>query len=136
MRRLIKPFLFSLFAILLASVAFASSAVEKEVSTAVSHAEFATNAKKVSGIHLHLHHVVNCLVGESGKQFDSSAGDPCKGMGNGAINDAGTPALKSRLEKVLMDAEKGLSESSYKEAHHAASRVKRMLRYTLSKMSK
>lgn len=112
----------------LAAAAFAASPVQQEIATALQHAEFSEQASQLSAIQLHLHHVVNCLVGEHGKQFYAAAGDPCKGMGNGAINDAGSDtALKGKLEKILAEAERGLSEGDTKTAHMTALNVKKML---------
>ena len=134
MRHLVKFLAIALVAGVFSTAALAKTAVENEVSTAIDHAEFSVKANDVAILHLHLHHVVNCLVGENGKQFYAAAGDPCKGMGNGAINDAQSPALKTRLENILAEAEKGLNEKEFTRAHKTASLVKRMLRRTLGHM--
>ena len=133
MRHLGKLLAVALVASVFSTAALARTAVENEISTAIEHAEFSVKANNTATIHLHLHHVVNCLVGENGEQFYAAAGDPCKGMGNGAINDAQSAALKTRLEKILAVAEKGLNEKEFTRAHKTASLVKRMLRRTLAK---
>ena len=51
-------------------------AAQKEASTAVVHAGFSSQSKDIAGVHLHLHHVVNCLVGEKGDGYYAKAGDP------------------------------------------------------------
>lgn len=112
----------------LAAAAFAASPARQEIATALQHAEFSEQASQLSAIHLHLHHVVNCLVGEHGTQFYPPAGDPCKGMGDGALNDVGShAALKDRLEKILAEAEHGLSQNDRAGAHMTALHVKAML---------
>ncbi len=136
MKHLAKVLTIALVAGMFSTVAFAKTAVENEISTAIDHAEFSVQANKTATIHLHLHHVVNCLVGEKGKQFYAAAGDPCKGMGNGAINDAQNAALKTRLESILVVAERGLNEQEFTRAHKTASLVKRMLKRTLAHMEK
>lgn len=49
--------------------------------TAMKHAEMAVNAKSLKEVQMHLHHVLNCLEGKSGKDFNASFGDPCNGKG-------------------------------------------------------
>lgn len=115
----------------LVSAAYAQDMTKKEMSTAVMHAEFSAKSKTIAGVHLHLHHVVNCLVGTKGKQFDASAGDPCKGMGDGAINDARSPFLKATLQHVLDEAEKGLATDDAAKGRKAASNVHKMLKRAL-----
>jgi len=106
------------------STAFASTNAKKEVSTAYTHAEFASKAKDLSKVDLHLHHVINCLVGTTGVGFDSSAGDPCMGMGKGAITDfnykIADKLRREMLESALENANYGLMSHSFKKAHNAA----------------
>lgn len=64
-----------------------ASGVKTEVATALTHAGFAAKYDTMKEVTLHLHHVVNCLVGPKDKMFDSSAGNPCDGQGNGALVD-------------------------------------------------
>jgi len=49
--------------------------------TAMKHAEMAVNAKSLKEVQMHLHHVLNCLEGKSGKDYNASFGDPCNGHG-------------------------------------------------------
>ena len=99
----------------------------KEASTAVMHAEFSAKSKAVDGVHLHLHHVINCLVGKDGDGFDASAGDPCQAMGDGAINDASDADMKSGLEDVVAEAKKGIADDDADSARATASKVHDML---------
>ena len=48
----------------------------KEVSTAAQHAGFAGSSKDIKTTQMHLHHVVNCLVGPQGEGFDASFATP------------------------------------------------------------
>lgn len=84
-----------------------------EINTAHAHALMAQGATSVAMAHAHLHHVINCLVGQNGSGFDASAGTPCKGQGNGAIPDAAADhALHVKLESALGDAQAGLKSES------------------------
>ena len=61
--------------------------LQTEVKTALTHAGFAAKYDTLTEVTLHLHHVVNCLVGPRDKMFDASAGNPCEGQGNGITSD-------------------------------------------------
>lgn len=87
----------------------AAGSAQKEIQTAAQHAQFAANGKSVSEAHLHLHHVINCLVEGRGEGFDAQAGNPCQGQGNGALNDFTSPAEgKALLEQALALAKVGV----------------------------
>ena len=58
-----------------------------ELKTAITHAGFAAKYDSQKEVSLHLHHVLNCLVGSSDKMFDTGAGNPCQGQGNGILSD-------------------------------------------------
>ncbi len=101
-----------------------NEAVSKQVSTAAAHAGMALGAADLQMAHTHLHHVVNCLVGASGEGFDAKAGNPCAGMGQGAITDAkGDAATTTRLQEALTQARAGLQTSTVDEAHADARAV-------------
>jgi hypothetical protein len=103
---------------MIAQAGDSDSAISKQVATATAHAGMALGAKDLDTAHMHLHHVVNCLVGTSGNGFDAKAGDPCKGQGQGAIVDAkGDVATESRLHAGLMQAEHGLKATTLDGAH-------------------
>lgn len=59
--------------------------------TAAEHATLASKAADLATAKKHMHHALNCLEGKSGKDYDASAGDPCKGVGTsypaGSAND-------------------------------------------------
>jgi hypothetical protein len=109
---------------MVAQAADSDSAVSKQVGTASAHAGMALGAGDLKLAHTHLHHVVNCLVGPSGKGFDAQEEDPCKGMGQGAIVDAkGDAASESRLRAALAQAEHGLKATTLDGAHADAQQV-------------
>lgn len=117
-------FLLAMALPLAASAADAGSAVAKQMATADAHAGMALGASSVKMTHTHLHHVVNCLVGPGGKGFYAKAGDPCKGMGHGAIVDArGDAATEATLHTALSEARKGLKASTLDSAHADAKEV-------------
>jgi len=58
-----------------------------ELKTAITHAGFAQKYETQKEVTLHLHHVLNCLVGSNDKMFDMGAGNPCQGQGNGILSD-------------------------------------------------
>lgn len=95
----------------------------KEIATAAAHAGMALGAADLKMAQTHLHHVVNCIVGPSGKGFDAQAGNPCKGAGDGALVDAkGDAATEAKLHSALADAEQGLRATTVDTAHvHAKS---------------
>jgi hypothetical protein len=63
------------------------NAAKRELQTATTHARNAAAASTTANIELHLHHVINCLEGKSGKNFFAASGDVCEGMGNGLFKD-------------------------------------------------
>ena len=65
-----------------------SGDIKKELQTATFHAsELAQRGNSVAASKLHLQHVINCLVGDTGSNFKLDAGYPCQGQGNGIIPD-------------------------------------------------
>ena len=109
---------------MVAQAADSDSAVSKQMGTASAHAGMALGAADLKLAHTHLHHVVNCLVGPSGKGFDAQEEDPCKGMGQGAIVDAkGDAASESMLHTALAQAEHGLKTTTLDGAHADAQKV-------------
>jgi hypothetical protein len=107
-----------------AGTAMAPSAtpnVTAEISTALSHAQMALASKDVAEAHHHLHHVINCLVGPKGKDFDANEENPCKGMGNGAMNDVDSKSAQhKKLDNALSEAKEGLGKSSLKSTQSEA----------------
>lgn len=111
-----------------APAALAAGNALAEIGTAIEHSGYASEVKTTAKVHLHLHHVVNCLVGPHGVGFYPAAGDPCKGLGNGALNDlSGHPKARQALDIALHDARKGLAANRFKAAHDTALKVETAL---------
>ncbi len=111
-------------------IAWAGSApanAGKEISTATVHAGLAAKQKDIKNVHLHLHHAVNCLVGPKGKEFAKKAGDPCKGMGDGAINDTKDPDMKKQLRTAIETAQAGIASKDLTMARNMANEVVSLL---------
>ncbi len=80
-----------------------ATGLQDELKTAITHAGFAAKYDSLNEVTLHLHHVLNCLVGPSGTMYDAGAGNPCQGQGNGILTDI-----------------QGMSKDKYNEAWWAA----------------
>lgn len=115
------------FALLMSSSAFAADAAQ-EVKTATQHAGFAAEAGDIEGVHMHLHHTLNCLVGPDGKDFDADEMNPCQDMGNGAIPDTTDDAKKQALEEAAEKARAGLDSDDVADAQQAAADINEMLK--------
>ncbi|MFQ5347097.1 MAG: hypothetical protein ACE5ED_04530 [Rhodothalassiaceae bacterium] len=79
-----------------------------EAATAAQHAMLAAQADSLEGVHAHLQHAINCLVGPDGEEFDAEQINPCDGMGDGAIADSADDETAKRLEEALEHAREGL----------------------------
>jgi hypothetical protein len=101
--------------------------VKGEIATAMDHAGYAAAAKDIAGVHMHLHHVVNCIVGPKGTGFDASQVNPCAGRGNGAIPDATDAAMKTSLQAAADEASKGIAEANLATAQADAKSTSAML---------
>ncbi len=131
--RLIKPFLAVVAAlgIVLALPALAASSPNagKEIKTAVEHAGFAMKSKSTGDVHKHLHHVINCLVGTNGEDFDATVGNPCQGMGDGAMKDAsGSEGTEGLLNQSLRLAKIGVEIKDHRAAQAVAVATRDLLR--------
>jgi hypothetical protein len=115
----------------LASVAHAQADVAKEVSTAGQHAGLASKAGDLRTVHMHLQHVVNCLVGPNGDGFDPAPGNPCRDQGNGAIPDTSDAAQKQKLTEALEVARSGVREGDIAAAKRNADDAQRILGPTM-----
>ena len=102
--------------------------MNKEVSAAAQHAGFAASSKDMKATQMHLHHVVNCLVGPQGEGFDASFGNPCSGQGSGAISDTTDSAKKASLQQALQQTLDGLKQSDMAAAQKKATAVQVLLK--------
>lgn len=129
MKRLLLSSMAVLGAVSLSATAFAAGGdAAKEAATAANHAQLAAASQSVAMTDMHLHHVINCLVGMGGHGFDAKAGNPCKGMGDGAVRDSsGDKDLHSKAVKALMVARRGVASKDLSAAHDAANKVAQIL---------
>jgi hypothetical protein len=106
----------------------AQTDVGKEVSTAATHAGLAAGSKELPQVQMHLHHVINCLVGSAGKGFDTTVANPCKDQGAGAIPDTKTTAGKKKLRLALAKANTGLKSKTLAAAQKNATQAQDLLK--------
>lgn len=112
-------------ALLLSSAALAQGGdVAKELGAASKHAQLSESSQSVPVAAMHLHHVINCLVGPHGAGFDAAAGNPCKGMGDGALQDSPRRSEShSKALHALAIARRGVAEKELSAMHEAASEI-------------
>ena len=80
-----------------------------EIATAAQHAGLAAAAADLSQTRMHLHHVMNCLVGPKDGDFDKSVTNPCAQQGNGAFPDESNPDIKAKLQDAMSLAADGIA---------------------------
>lgn len=110
-----------------ASPVFAAD-VSGEITTAATHAGLAAQASDVAGVHTHLHHAVNCLVGPGGAGFDAKELNPCANSGSGAIPDSTNASTKQALQAAVAKAESGIAATDLASAQKEASATEAMLK--------
>jgi hypothetical protein len=113
-------------ALALASLAAFAADTAKEIGTAAAHAGMAAGAADPQMVRAHLHHVLNCLEGPGGADFDETPGNPCKGQGNGAIPDSAAAARPS-LEQALALVKEALHEGEINKAKAKAAEAQAIL---------
>ncbi len=91
-----------------------------EIANAATHAGLAAQAADIGGVHTHLHHTLNCLVGPKGAGFDAKELNPCANAGNGAIPDATDAASKTALEAAADKARTGIAATDLATAKKVA----------------
>src|ERR1044071_7404386 len=112
----------------LLSAAPALADASSETVTAATHAELAAGASDVNGVHMHLHHALNCLVGPGGNGFDAKEPNPCAQSGKGAIPDTADAAKKKALESAADKARSGIAATDMTAAKADASSAASMLK--------
>ncbi len=112
----------------LAALPVLAADLGSEITTAAMHAGLAAQASDIAGVHTHLHHTVNCLVGPGGPGFDPGQLDPCANAGAGAIPDSTAASTKQALQAALAEAESGLAASDLPTAQKDASATEAMLK--------
>lgn len=119
----------ALMVLLIPAVVLAAGNANQEIATATTHAQMAANAADTATAIKHFHHVINCLVGPKSKQFDAEVGNPCNGMGNGALNDVAQKSLEhSQLQHALALAEQALHADKLETTQQYAARIGKALK--------
>jgi hypothetical protein len=113
----LKPVYFLAALSLLALIPMAARAdMHGELVTATTHADLAGQAANIDGVHMHLHHALNCLVGANGAGYDAAQMNPCANAGNGVIPDTTDAAKKKALQSAAKKAEAGIAETDLAKA--------------------
>jgi hypothetical protein len=102
--------------------------VAAEVSTAATHAGLAAGAADLPMARMHLHHLLNCLIGPAGRGFDATAFNPCKDQGNGAIPDTSDILKKEMLQRAASTAMDALKETDLDEVRKDATHIQATLK--------
>lgn len=122
--RYVPMFLLAFALPMVAQAGSPDNAAAKQAGIASAHAGMALGATELKVAHMHLHHVINCLVGPDGKAFDAKQANPCKGVGQGAIVDArGDASTEAQLHAALADAQSGLAATTLDGAHADAQKT-------------
>ena len=99
-----------------------------EIVNAATHAGLAAGSADIAGVHTHLHHALNCLVGPGGNGFDANEMNPCAQAGNGAIPDTPDAAKKAALEAAAAKARAGIADADLAAARKTATDTAAMLK--------
>jgi hypothetical protein len=106
----------------------ANADVKSQIVNAETHAGLAVQATAIEGVHMHLHHALNCLVGPTGAGFDAKQMNPCAHSGNGAIPDSTDAAKKKSLQAAADKAASGIAATDLATAQKDASETEAMLK--------
>jgi len=114
------------FAAFLAPAALAD--MHSEIAEAATHAGYAAKAADLAGVHHHLHHALNCVVGPKGQGFDAQEMDPCANAGNGAMPDSDSQTQKTALQNAIDMLNAGIGAKDVKTAKADAAKAEAMLK--------
>jgi hypothetical protein len=105
----------------LAASATVAADAKGEIAVAAQHASLAAQAADIAGVHMHLHHTLNCLEGPKGADFSKKEMNPCANSGDGAIPDSDNPTTVAALQSAAAQAVHGIAASDLKTAQSDAS---------------
>jgi hypothetical protein len=108
--------------LLMVAVPALAADASHEIVTAAAHAGMAAGAEAPQMVKAHLQHVLNCLEGPHGADFNVAPGNPCQGQGAGAIPDS-TPDKRKGVEAAAEQAKKALAEANIDKAKAMASAI-------------
>lgn len=110
-------------AMALATAPSFAAGAKDEISIAAQHAELAASATALNDVHMHLHHVINCVEGPKGADFSKTDLNPCANAGSGAIPDSDNPTTTATLQTAISQANSGIAATSLKAAQDAATQT-------------
>jgi len=113
-------------ALCLPTVALADA--HSEIVNAAEHAGYAAGSADIAGVHAHLHHTLNCLVGPGGNGFDAKQMNPCAQSGKGVIPDTMDASKKAGFEAAAAKARAGLADDNLATAQKTAVDLADMLK--------
>jgi hypothetical protein len=113
-------------AFMLASLPVAYADEAQELATAGQHAGMSAGSTDIKMVHTHLHHVINCLVGEGGDGYDAAEANPCKGQGKGGIPDAAADK-RANLEAAVAKAKECVAATDCDTARKLASETQALI---------
>lgn len=87
--------------------------VETQLKTAIEHARNAAGSNTLNTAVTHLGHVLNCIEGTRGKNFNASWGHVCQGQGDGILVDI-KGERKAGEVMVVLDSANTLALSGVK----------------------
>ncbi|MBU6493912.1 MAG: hypothetical protein KGQ45_14165 [Burkholderiales bacterium] len=109
-----------------AGLSHAEAGVRDPYRIAAEHAGLAAEARSVAAIHQHLQHVLNCLEGRDGQDFNALAGDPCGGS-SALATLPNSSADHVRASKAIALARVGITLHHMAPSHYVAAAVHAIL---------
>jgi hypothetical protein len=101
---------------------------KSEIATAAQHAGLAAAAPDLVQTRMHLHHVMNCLVGPQDADFDKTNTNPCAQQGKGAFPDESDADIKTKLQGAMSAAADGISSRDEATAKKNAATAETLLK--------
>lgn len=106
--------------------------LKQQLSTATTHAGFAGDGTSLAYSQQHLGHVLNCLEGSRGKNFNQAWGHVCEGQGNGILVDLRAAADGATFRMIAETADElalgGVKSKDLNEVKVAAKGVGALLK--------
>lgn len=92
---------------------------QAQLSTAITHARNSAGSNAMASAVSHLGHVLNCIEGTRGQNFNASWGHVCQGQGDGILVDIkGAKSAESVM--AVLEAADGLAAAGVKARDLAA----------------
>jgi hypothetical protein len=95
---------------------------QTQLNTAISHARVSAGSDALGSAVNHLGHVLNCIEGARGKNFNAAWGHVCEGQGDGILLDIKT-AQKAASVMPVLEAADGLAIAGVKSKDLATVKV-------------